>query len=383
MLKDELKSKIDVCFNQVTANLFLRQYGADWYTKELLPYMRNIRSYSDDGKLIGDYERFIYHNKNFSNADTTICAKLLLFDERYSHLVGRADGWQLLKHLLYYRNECSHSVQDISMEMYRDGLNSIEKANRFLENNVTENTMQSDYRRTENSERNEIKRYYDGVREKVGNVMSWLIRILLLISLVGAVLGCMFIFRHRENNLRWWMSDGLRLIPYIYIAYIAGSVASGVGKLDEDWKYTGSTSRIQIVFKNIISVAWAFIVNAGCAIALFLSMGISVFVVNALESLLGLVIDGISFPSVVKAGFVCAVLFWPYIWLWVKFLKSIYMKFVNKKIEKNPALIFRCPKCKTKVRVANGVKKVLITCPNCKKQFIRRRVWKSIFSSKK
>lgn len=383
MLKDELKSQIDLCFNQVTTRMFSREYGADWFEKELIPYMRNIRCYSDDEKLIGEYERFIFHNNNFSNADTTICAKLLLFDERYSHLVGRTEGWQLLKHLLYYRNECSHSVQDITANVYRDGLNSVEKAKNLFLKNTVEKNLQSNNIRCGNSEDNEIKRYYDDVRRKVGNILDWFQRILCLVSLVGVVAGCIFIFIHRENSLRWWMSDGLNVLPYIYIAYIVVSVGGMLEKLDNSPKYERSTSGIQIIFLNVLYVVMACVVNIGYALVMFASMGMGVLIVNVLEWLLGLVVKGISFSSMLKAGFVCATLFFGHICLFFRSIIAIYKKALYKKIEKHQALIFKCPKCKTKMRVANGVKKILITCPNCKKQFMRHRAWRNIFIPKK
>ena len=34
--------------------------------------------------------------------------------------------------------------------------------------------------------------------------------------------------------------------------------------------------------------------------------------------------------------------------------------------------IFRCPKCRTKVRVPKGRGKIRITCPKCKAEFIKR-----------
>lgn len=374
MRKDDLKSKIDVCFNQVTSGIFYRVYGQGWFTRELAPYMMNIRQYATDEKLIAEYERFIAHNKSFSNADTTICAKILLFDERYSSFVKEADK-QLLKRLLYFRNECSHSVQDISESVYQDGINSIRRAEQiFLQNSNVSSS---------NTANNEVKQYYDRVRTRVNKVMDWFERILFVVALVGAILGTIFIIQHRDDNFKWWLSKGLILNIYCYLVCIRLTVGEVLRKLREEKKYVNSTSRIHIVILNIKQVIGAVIKNVILAVCLFITLGIGVLLINLVEWLLGLVINGISFSSMGKAVCVCFVYNYYLIITLYYNLKYLFIRHLNKKIQANPKLLFICPKCKTKMFVENGKKKVLISCPNCKKQFIRRRLWRNLFSSKK
>ena len=125
MLKDELKSKIDSYFQQVTTRIFSQTYGSDWFEEEVSPYMRNIRSHSVDEKVIEEYERFITHNKSFLNADTTICAKLLLFDDRYRSVIRSMEVRKRLEYLYFLRNECIYAYKDIGSAIYNEGENTI------------------------------------------------------------------------------------------------------------------------------------------------------------------------------------------------------------------------------------------------------------------
>lgn len=382
MLKDELKSRVDLCFNQVTMTLFRRVYGPEWYTRELAPYMRNIRRYSGDEKLIGEYERFISHNNDFSNADTTICAKILLFDERFDYLVGHAEDKKLLRHLLYLRNECSHSVQDISKDMYQDGLNSIAKANQIFLGNVMKSNSQTSKQSGENPVDNAVKRYYDGVREKVRKVTAWIVRILFVFSLVGTLWGCVFVFVHIEEGFKWWLDNVWRMYPWCCLAYAWLYVLWGLDELRKEKKYINCTSAGTIVVLNIVRMVRACIKNFLIALGVLLLCGLGVMSVKLLEGRSGFVINSSFFTTNIKAWIICIILNYINIkWILV-ILRDFCRRSLYRKIQKKPTLIFKCPGCKIKIRVPNGVKKILISCPNCRKDFIRRRGWKNFFFMK-
>lgn len=51
---------------------------------------------------------------------------------------------------------------------------------------------------------------------------------------------------------------------------------------------------------------------------------------------------------------------------------SHYRRLRNRWIQRKAYKITKCPSCKQKIRVPRGRKKIRITCPSCREQFIKK-----------
>lgn len=359
----------------MVTDVFFRAYGPDWFEEEVFPYMKNIRSYSTDENVIEEYERLIAHNNGFSEADATIYAKLLLFDGMYSGLIRSMEMKKLLKQLLFYRNECIYSFKDISSMTYEMGIGTVSAVEQLLLliDNASANEPADDT----------VKQRYDEARHKAEYVMNRFKALLVYVSWIGVALGCICIFVYWDDDLRWMRSSGgWKIMLCVYLAHISISVSTQHRKLMMDKKYIHSKSRILIVIDNIWCVAKACVKNflqlGHILVLMIFGSGISDVLVSWLE----LVIEEVSLPSIVQLSCVCAAAFFIHIIWGVKLLQVAYIDALLRRIEKNPSIIFRCPKCKTEVCVPKGVKKIRIICPSCQKRFVRRRGWRNFFNSK-
>jgi DNA-directed RNA polymerase subunit RPC12/RpoP len=53
-------------------------------------------------------------------------------------------------------------------------------------------------------------------------------------------------------------------------------------------------------------------------------------------------------------------------------IQTKYHRLKNKQVQRKRFKIYKCPECKQKVRVPRGRKKIRITCPTCKHQFVKK-----------
>ncbi len=384
--KDELKSKIDACFHQVTTSVFSRVYGLDWFENEVAPYMRNIRSYSMDEKVTEEYEKFIAHNSSFFNADTAVCAKLLLFDDKYSSLIRSTEARRLLKYLLFLRNECIYAFKDIGSAIYNEGENTIATVERMFLYSTKGSEVKAVKPTGAEATEEAVKKYYDEVRHKAENPVSCFASILSLVSWVGVVLGCIAIFVYWEDpEMGWLYRKGyFKTMFCIFIAYISVAVSTEHSRLKVNKKYICSKSKVLIIVDNIYCIVKAFVKTALwtyfiAVIGVVLGILIESLIVDYLEFFFKLEVNEFLFFRIIRISLVCAITFLMHIIWGVKLLQMHHVTVLFKKTEKNPFLAFRCPKCKTKVLEPNGVRKIVIICPNCKKQFVRRRAWRNLF----
>ncbi len=52
-------------------------------------------------------------------------------------------------------------------------------------------------------------------------------------------------------------------------------------------------------------------------------------------------------------------------------IQNAYRRLVQRKKDSKYYRFYRCPNCKTRLRVPKGKGKICITCPNCKKEFVK------------